>query len=330
MIPVATEASPYFPPEPIPEIASRLTSLQDFFALRAACRAYRDHLPLTPSNLASQAPLLLVPHKDTGSQALFHLRRRILRFRLRVPLGIEHNYRDTSFHPLGCRVAIYDEMYQLSRRQLRIVHLLTGVETQLPSPPRCISRVLLSGDLVLAWWEFNRIIQYCRIDDSGWRVASMSEPYLIEDLIFANGNLYALVTPGYRLAVVKLQYSSGSVDLTFLGDCGGELMLISVWRLYLRVYHVFRWQEGKWARITSLGGFTLFLADYRFAGSLGPNHRGIRHDCIYFTEAIRGEEKYQAIVMHPFGSSQACVDTVSCLREALVRRVHDHNGASFG
>ncbi|CAO2170093.1 unnamed protein product [Urochloa humidicola] len=52
--PPATASSPYIPPDVIPEIAKRLTSLQDFFALRAACRAYRAALPLTPSNLASR------------------------------------------------------------------------------------------------------------------------------------------------------------------------------------------------------------------------------------------------------------------------------------
>ena len=42
-------------------VARCLTNLQDFFALRAVCRTYRALLPLTSSNLASQAPLLLVP-----------------------------------------------------------------------------------------------------------------------------------------------------------------------------------------------------------------------------------------------------------------------------
>ncbi|KAL6661935.1 hypothetical protein ACP70R_001319 [Stipagrostis hirtigluma subsp. patula] len=247
--PVATASSAaYFPPELIPEIASRLTSLQDFFALRAACRAYRALLPLTPSNLASQAPLLLFPHMATGCEALFLLpQRRIHRFRLPVTIladdDIIHCF--TSFHPLGCRVAIYYDVDQLSRRELRIIHVLTGEEARLPSPPGQFCRVLLSGDLVLAWNYLDRTIQYRRNDASGWRVAAISKPYLFEDLIFVKGTLYALVSPGYRLAVVTL-YINSSVDLTFLGgeldtqtlqvhdsgpvlclaECGGELMLI--------------------------------------------------------------------------------------------------------
>ncbi|KAL6646296.1 hypothetical protein ACP70R_017904 [Stipagrostis hirtigluma subsp. patula] len=308
---VASASSPYFPPELIPEIASRLTSLPDFFALRAACRAYRALLPLTPSNLASQAPLLLVPHMSTGYQALFHLpQRRIHRFRLPVTILTDDDniHCFTSFHPLGCRVAIYDDAGQLSRRELRIIHVLTGDEARLPSPPGQFCRVLLSGDLVLAWKYLDRTIQYRRIDASGWRVASISEPYIFEDLIFVKGTLYALVSPGYRLAVVTLSYNNSSLDLMFLGgeldtqtlqvhdsgpvlclaECGGELMLINGVEFIPRVYHVFRWQtkEEKWARVFNLGGCTLFLVNDSFAGCLGPHHRGIRHDCIYFTENV--------------------------------------------
>ncbi|CAO2207525.1 unnamed protein product [Urochloa humidicola] len=56
--PPATASSPYFPPELISEVAKRLTNLQDFFALRAACRTYRSLLPLTSSKLclADDAP----------------------------------------------------------------------------------------------------------------------------------------------------------------------------------------------------------------------------------------------------------------------------------
>ncbi|CAO2200433.1 unnamed protein product [Urochloa humidicola] len=47
--PPTTASSPYFPPELIPEVAKRLTNLQDFFALRAGCRTYRGRPP--PSDL---------------------------------------------------------------------------------------------------------------------------------------------------------------------------------------------------------------------------------------------------------------------------------------
>ncbi|RLN04246.1 hypothetical protein C2845_PM13G24960 [Panicum miliaceum] len=106
--PPATASLLYFPLELIPEVARRLTSLHDFFALRAVCRTYRALLPLTSSNLASQAPLLLVPFED-GSNALFHpTLRQIHRFRLhRMPLA-GSDWAVTEFYPLGCRLAIYE------------------------------------------------------------------------------------------------------------------------------------------------------------------------------------------------------------------------------
>uniref|UniRef100_K3YJF3 KIB1-4 beta-propeller domain-containing protein n=1 Tax=Setaria italica TaxID=4555 RepID=K3YJF3_SETIT len=205
--PPATASSPSFPPDLISEVARRLTSLQDFFALRAACRTY--------------PPLLLVPFEDTESHAPFHpTLRRIHRFR---------------FHRTPSR-----------RRR---------------------------------------------------RVASIIEPYKLHSLACVNGVLYALVTPGYILAVVELSEYKNRVELVLLGgnldasivrkheesspharhppppppparqlhlaECCGELILISTMEFDPRVYHVFKWKlgEAKWERITSLGGCMLFLAD---------------------------------------------------------------------
>ncbi|XP_062191358.1 uncharacterized protein LOC133895216 [Phragmites australis] len=154
-----------------------------------------------------------------------------------------------------------------------------------------------------------RTVQYCRLGATEWRVASISKPYRFDESIFVNGTLNAVVAPGYRPAVVELpdNNSNSSVELAFLGgeldpqalhpheapvlylylaECRGELILISAAGLHQRVYHAFRWNNGeaKWVRITSLGGCTLFFAHYRFAGCLGPDHPGIRGDCIYFTQ----------------------------------------------
>ncbi|RCV32173.1 hypothetical protein SETIT_6G236600v2 [Setaria italica] len=310
--PPATATSPYFPPELIPEVAKRLTSLQDFFALRAACRAYRAALPLTASNLASQAPLLLlVPHRISKPAALFHIsHRRLLRFRL--PRTRPDNR--SGFFPLGCRVAISDSSRDSSCRELRIVHLLTGEQTRLPRPKDAFSRILLSGDLVVTWRFLGRTVQYCRHEAAGWRVASISEPYLLEGMASVRGTLYAVVTPGsplripvYRLARVELSDHRNLAELVFIGgaldarilhlpdetelylypaECRGELIIVIAVEFDPRVYHVFQWKSGeaKWVRITSLGGCTLFFANRNFAGCLGPDHPGIRKDCMYFND----------------------------------------------
>ncbi|CAO2200432.1 unnamed protein product [Urochloa humidicola] len=294
---VATDPPPYFLPELIPEVARRLTSLQDFFALRAACRAYRALLPLTPSNLASQAPLLLVPGADSESHALLHLPlRRIHRFRLPITgLAATHGV-VTKVHTLGCRVAISNSYYsRLPKQDLTIVHLLTGERICLPSPPRAFDRILLSGDLVFAW-KYGNII-YCRVGAPKWRMASIGLSYDLRHLILVKDTLYALVDPGQRVATVELPDDNNSnVKLAFLGggfdtqehetvfslaECRGELLLV-IYRRSGGLY-VLQWQseEGKRVRITNLGGCTLFFADLYFSGYLGPDHPGIRGDCIY-------------------------------------------------
>ncbi|CAL5000690.1 unnamed protein product [Urochloa decumbens] len=301
----ATASSFYFPPELIPRIASRLTSLQDFFALRAACRAYRALLPLTPSNLASQAPLLLVSSDDSESHALLHLPlRRIHRFRLpRTGLGATHDV-VTEVRTLGCRVAISNTHYSLPpKRDMTIVHLLTGERVCLPTPPRVFDRILLSGDIVVSW-EYDHII-YCRVGAPKWRTASISLSYHLEHLILVKDTLYALVDPGQRLATVELPDNSNDnngLKLTFLGngfdtqehgarvfslaECRGELLLVLM-SMGSEWFHVLQWQseERKWVRITNLGGCTLFFAGSYFSGYLGPDHPGIRGDCIYDTRS---------------------------------------------
>lgn len=294
-------------------IASRLTPLQDFFALRAACRTYRALLPPSPANLASQGPLLLVPHEASESEALYHAPlRRMLRFRLpHTHLG-RRDRSLTPFHSFGSRVAIHDINFQARHRELRICHVLTGEQVRLPDPTKDFDGVIFSGHLVLAFRRFSSVIYYCRIGDVHWQAAMCDEAYLFCSLLFVEGTLYGLICPNFRLAVVDLH--NNSVELSFLGDelsaqtvqnsslfwlaeCHGELLLVVAVEYPYPffsplVYHVFRWQskERKWARTTSLGGCSLFFSELQFTGCLGPDHPAVRKDCLYFTCGGRWRE----------------------------------------
>jgi hypothetical protein len=294
-------SSPYFPPDLIPLIASYLTTLHGFFALRAACRTYRALLPTSPANLASQLPLLLVTHKASVSEALFHAPlRRLLRFRLPCTRldGRDPSY--TRFYSFGWRVAIEDRNAHGRHRDLRICHLLTGERARLPAHPNEFKGVIFSGDLVITFDLRSHVLHYCRIGDAKWRAAFCDEDYRIYNLMFVKGTLYALIYPNYRLAVVELH--NNSMELSFLGDkssartvqkstmswlaeCRGELLLVVPVQCSPPVYHVFCWQseERKWARTTNLGGCSLFFNRHQFAGWLGPDHPAVRRDCMYFT-----------------------------------------------
>ncbi|CAO2170067.1 unnamed protein product [Urochloa humidicola] len=130
-------------------------------------------------------------------------------------------------------------------------------------------------------------------------MASKRLSYDLQHLILVKDTLYALVDPGQRVATVELPDDNNSnVKLTFfesgfdtqvrkrvfsLAECCGELLLV-IFRGSEGLY-VLQWQseEGKWVRITNLGGCTLFFADLCFSGYLGPDHPGIRGDCIYYS-----------------------------------------------
>uniref|UniRef100_A0A0D9XFX6 KIB1-4 beta-propeller domain-containing protein n=1 Tax=Leersia perrieri TaxID=77586 RepID=A0A0D9XFX6_9ORYZ len=293
----------------IPDIARRLTSLEDFFALRATCRAYRALLPpaLRPL-LASQSPLLLVALYPSFAEALFHPRlRRLHRFRL--PWG--HHLppsRHTLFYARGYLVTATTAANNYPPRLL-LLHLFTGEQLRLPKVPARFSRVILTADLLVVIFLPGRAtVQHCRQGDLLWRVGTAHAPHVFDDLIFVGGTLYALV--GLRLAVVDL--SEGSLELSFLGgevdeanrptgdrfmlgECGGEVLLISVERedgvVERVVYRVFRWasEERKWEMITNLGGRSLFLDLDGFAACVDQDYPGVRGDCVYAAGLRLGE-----------------------------------------
>ncbi|KAF7073777.1 hypothetical protein CFC21_078722 [Triticum aestivum] len=300
----ASGHTPSPPPDLLPDIARRLTSLEDFFSLRASCRDYRALLPASRPHLASQAPLLLVSLYPSFAEALFHPRlRRLHRFRL--PWG--HHLppsRLTLLYAHGFLVTATTAAAQYPPRLL-LLHLFTGDQQRLPRVPTPFSRAILSADLLVVLFLPGRsTVQHCRPGDALWRVATADAPHVFDDLIFVDATLYALV--GLRLATLEL--SESSLELSFLGgeydeenrpvgerfmlgECDGEVLLISEEQAETVVYRVFRWVpgEGKWVMITSLGGRTLFLGFHGFAACIGPGFPEIRGDCIYAAGRRLGE-----------------------------------------
>lgn len=113
--------------------------------------------------------------------------------------------------------------------------------------------------------------------------------------------------PDYRVARVELSDHRKLAELVFIGgafdarilhlpaetrlylhpaEFRGELIIVIAVEFDPRVYHVFQWKAGEasWVRITSLGGCAMFFANRNFAGCLGPDHPGIRKDCMYFND----------------------------------------------
>ncbi|CAD6202398.1 unnamed protein product [Miscanthus lutarioriparius] len=271
--------SPSPPLDLIPDITSRLTSLEDFFALRAS---YRAVLPPSRGALACQSPLLLVAIFPSFSEALFHLSlRRLHRFRL--PWG----------HHLPP-----------SRRTLHYAHgyLVTSTTASSHYPPGSCSS---TSSPASSSASPRPNVQHCHPGDALWRVATADAPHVVDDMLFVDDTLYALVN-GLRLATVEL--SDSLLELSFLGEevddeskpaggqftlgeCGADVLFISQDHTEMMVYHVYRWvfEVGKWVSITSLGGRTLFLGFFGFAACIGPDYPGIRGDCLYAAGPRLGE-----------------------------------------
>jgi hypothetical protein len=294
-------AAPYLPAELIPGIARHLTTLQDFFALRAACRSYRAALPPSRAVLASQPPHLLVPHHASSpcSLALIHPpSRRILRFR-----APSHPFRSAVVASDGARVVTFDHF----ARELSVTHLLSGDQVRIPDAPFLFSRAVLAGDLVLliapGW------VQYCRLGDGRWREAYCrlggcggslyGGLYMMVGMLAVNGVLYALLNT-CQLAVAELMDNKVELKLLggevsdhvrdawmeskdfMLGVCAGEPLLI--FKVSVKPeYKVFRWEpaEQRWVRAMTLGRRTLFMSGNGFDAWVGPDSPGIRGDCIY-------------------------------------------------
>ncbi|KAG8057499.1 hypothetical protein GUJ93_ZPchr0002g23219 [Zizania palustris] len=300
--PADSSSSP--PVDLIPDVARLLTSLEDFFSLRAACRAYLAALPTSRPLLASQAPLLLVTLYPSFTEALFHPRlRRLHRFRLPWSHHLPPS-RYTLFYAHGFLVTATTAASNYPPRLL-LLHLFTGEQLRLPKVPAPFSRVILTDDLLVVIFLPGRAtVQHCHPGDALWRVVSTAAPHVFHDLIFVNRTLYALV--GLRLATLEL--SGGSLELSFLGgeyddtnrpegdrfmlgECGGEVLLISEERVEMIVYRVFRWvsEERKWVMITSLGGRSLFLGFNGFAACIDQDYPGVRGDCLYSAGSRLGE-----------------------------------------
>ncbi|CAN6270746.1 unnamed protein product [Urochloa humidicola] len=293
-------ATPYLPAELIPDIARHLTTLQDFFALRAACRSYRAVLPPSRTVLASQPPLLLVPYHASSSAprslALVHLpRRRLLRFRAPVP----HPFATAVVASDGARVVTFDRF----ARELSVTHLLSGERVRVPDAPFLFYCAVLAGDLVLlitpGW------VHYCRLGDGRWRETCCrlgggdGGLHMMVRMLAVNGVLYALLNT-CQLAVAELRDDKVELKLLggevsdhvrnawmqskdfMLGECAGDPLLI--FKVSFKPeYKVFRWESGeqRWVRAMSLGRWTLFMSANGFDACLGPDSPGIQGDCIY-------------------------------------------------
>lgn len=304
---------PYIPAELIPNIAKHLTSLHDFFALRAGCRAYRAALPPCRGLLALQPPHLLVPHSPSNnplslfqllqpncpsfSLALFHLpQRRLLRFRARLPFAGAGGILASD----GVRIVTVDD----ATGEILVNHLLTGLQVRLPKPPLQPDRVILTGAYIFAPATGRTDIQYFNIYkwNAQWSVSSYGSDHQIRDWRIVNGTLYALL-PTCGLVIASRQPDNSmalwllggefnehvrqalqeSVGGILLGDCGGELVLICKVGNIDPAYKVFRWDamEAVWMRTMSLGGRTLFIGYDDFVACLDPGVPGTREDCIY-------------------------------------------------
>lgn len=278
-------------------VLRRLDSLEDFFAFRGVCRAWRSAAAPSVDSLAGQPPLLLLTRFPSYTEAFFDLPRRRL-YRFPLPWCV-HSRRSLAFAPGGHLVTATHS----PKSKILLWSIFTQSQIRLPTAPLPFRRVLLSSDpvtaghhcVVLLFSKGGSLIQYSRIGDSLWTIRDSDRS--IEDMIFfRDGNLYALT------ATMQLLVADLSADLDFhplrdgcapapasvhyqqfLAEAGGDLLVLC--HRFPGGFDVFRWdfKSGRWVEALDLGGRAVFLGSTGFAGSIATGTGlGIRGDCIYY------------------------------------------------
>lgn len=295
------------PQDIVESISKKFTIYTDYLLFRSVCHKWRLYSPQTPLHLPPQLPCHMLSHNS-----FFDLSTNTIHSLNLAPWFSTRTLICGSSH--GCLV-IVDEF-----SNLRLLNPITRATMSLPKLPvvvrmdwndtvesLCLIKVVLSSGpfisddfTAFAMLRFNQFAFFTKGSDS-WVVLDWNIQFISTDVVYKNGSFYVVGING-KIAVFDLVGSQIShVEMTGMSFVNEYPHLVFLKENLLMVtknmsdttdikIYTMNWNVGKWERIQSLGGHSLFIGRKSSICCCAADFVGCRPNCIYFSDYLFGKE----------------------------------------
>ncbi|XP_078153020.1 uncharacterized protein LOC144548189 [Carex rostrata] len=292
------------PADLLVSVASRLTSLADFFAFRRVCTSWRSNVILSAHTLSSQSPLIMLHvqnrllhyHDDevpddmsetdveyldrTSFDVVFLdvMQRRFYKsesssaWRSFNLLNFTHGYlavADSDGHILLCHFFTNDRIWlPKTPKQFSDKNIIFSEN---PSSPRC---------MFVRYSFYNNTVDFFQQGESAWKSWSLGNHVMVMDMVFFERKAYALLskkfifhyyqlavfefTPRFRFKLLGVRSKFGPNPLLF--SYGDELLLS-----YLHTVFSWDFRGNRWIPKSSLDGRAMFFSMNQLTAFIIPN-----------------------------------------------------------
>ncbi|XP_078152944.1 uncharacterized protein LOC144548130 [Carex rostrata] len=284
------------PADLLVSVASRLTSLADFFAFRRVCTSWRSNVIPSAHTLSSQSPLIVVhaqnrivtedmsrddeervqPSFDVVFLDVMHRRFYKSEFssswRFFNLLNFSHGYLAVA-HGDGHIVLLHfftndTILLPKTRKPFSDKNIIFSEN---PSSPRC---------MFVRYSFYNNTIDFFQQGESAWKSWTLGNHVMVTDMVFFERKAYALLSEkfifhNYQLAVFEftptfrfklLGVPTKFYPSPFLFSYGDELLLS-----YLHTVFSWDFRGNRWIPKSSLDGRAMFFSTNQLTACIIPN-----------------------------------------------------------
>ncbi|KAF3339805.1 hypothetical protein FCM35_KLT15576 [Carex littledalei] len=286
-------------------VASRFTSLADFFAFRRVCTSWRSNVIPSAHTLSSQSPLIMlhvqnrllhyhddevtdsmsdedVEYLDRPSFDVVFLDFLHQRFYKSEPGSSWRSFNLLNFSHGYLAVA-------LGSGHIQLRHFFTNDKIWLPKtrePFSYVKNIIFSGNpsspgCLFGLYSYNEhTIELYQQGESTWKELTLGDRILVMDMVFFERKAYALITTRYCFDFYQLAVIEFTPNLTFklLGETtkfDERPFLFSYEDELLLSYPrtIFRWdfRGNRWVPKSSFDGWAIFLSKNQLTACINPN-----------------------------------------------------------